>query len=658
MDIREPPHAPVARRRLVAALAVTLAAWVPAAIAGVLSVVYGIPVVAQQEFASLYLLNAVVWGGVAGLLLARRPTPVGAIVAVTAIGSGVSALTRQLVRSPLGDGIPLGLAEHTLDRLWMPGTLATLSILPLLLTSRPLGARTRALVVVGLAVAVVPLVVGSIRQRPGAAANPLAIEALQDAVVVIFPVALTISVALAIVTDAVLLWRWRRGPADDRRGTGWLVVGQTAQILFFGPTFLPWFPIPAQQLFQSFPLAPVLALVFMAAAVVVVALGGRLWGIDTTVNRVVVEVLLLVVVVLGVISLAFPFSTSLPVPPTIAGVAAVVGLALVLEPLRRFLQRRVDALVYGDAADPAQLLARLGTAPSDGRVLDALVTELRDALRLESLEVRPADEPVPAADPGRHHLVLTLRGAAGDVGWVRATPTGRQRIDPRTRRVLEGISGVLAVALQLDGTHRELAEARDRVLAVGDEERRMLRRELREGLEPDLAASAVRLAALGTLETSSPTEARAALGRIRTDLADSTTDVRDLARTLLPGALDAGDLDAAVRELARRFSGDRLEIDVRSERAGELAVAQQNAVHHLAAEAVLLLRRASGARHATLSLEVRDDLAIVGLDADAPFAAGSRAAVSVRSISERADELGGRVEVRGDGTGIHVEVPR
>ena len=654
MIIRDPAD----RRRLVGALVVVAGAWLPALAALILSAVYALPIVGLNEFMSLYLLNAIVWGGVSGLLIARRPNPVGIITAITAITSAVSALVRQLVRSPLSTGIDPGIAEHVLDRLWMPGTLATLSILPLLLTSRPLGPRMRLLVGVGLVAATLPLLVSIVRQKPDAPDNPLGIDdaRAQVVVVAVFESALALSVAIAVITAVILVGRWRRGSADDRRGLGWLAIGQIALILFFGPTFLPRLPVASQQLFQFFPLAPILAVLFMAAAVVVVALGTRLWGIESTVNRVVADGLLLVVVLLTYVSLALPLSMALPVPPTIAGVAGVVAFALALQPLRHFIRRRVDALVYGDAADPDQLLARVGGVRADGDVLVTLISEVRTALRLERLEVRVAEAGQVPVDDDRS-LLLPLRGGSGVVGWVRATPRGRQRLDQRTRSVLENVSGVLAVALQLDTAHRELGEARDRTLSVAGEERRMLRRELHDGLEPALATASARLEEVADHWPADRSRVRAELADVRTELARRTTDVRDLARTLLPGALDAGDLGTALEELAARFSGERLRIGVAATGVDGLDPAMQTAVHHLAAEAVLLLRRAPRVRAAELRVEVGSEWIAIELAADAPFAEGAAAAAALTSIAERSRELGGRPGAA-DPRAVRVEVPR
>ena len=71
------------------------------------------------------------------------------------------------------------------------------------------------------------------------------------------------------------------------------------------------------------------------------------------------NVLLLVALLLAYVSVATALTVLLPVPPTIAGVAGVAVLALGIAPLQRWIQRRVDSLVYGDAAEPAQLLRRV-----------------------------------------------------------------------------------------------------------------------------------------------------------------------------------------------------------------------------------------------------------------------------------------------------------
>lgn len=645
-------------------LAVVGISWGSALLAVGLSVAHGLPVVARGEFVSLYLLQAVAWGGVSALVLTLRTNPVGILLAATAIGSGLSAVSAQFARIPGAGLLDPGFSAHVLERLWMPGTLVTLSVVPLLLTTRPATRATRLLVGAGILAAVVALLASIPRQRPTAPPNPLAVDLplVQEVAVAAFVGALAVSVAIAIVTDIVLIVRWRRRPAEDRRGLGWLVLGQSLVVVFFGPTFLPWLSAPILDFSTYSPLVQPLAVVFMVVAVVAVTLGQRLWGIDIAVNRVVVDVLLLLVLVLLYTSIAIPISILLPVPPTIAGAAGVAAFAVALAPIRRWVRARVDALVYGDAADPAQLLARLGTRPgrTDAGLAD-LVAELRETLRLGRLEVRTAETEEPVVATARTAgvgTVLPLRSATGIVGWLHAEGPDGRRLDSGTRQVLERIAGVLVVTLQLETVNRELAETRDRALVVGAEERRMVRYELRDGLAPALAASVERLSGLPRLTRTDLAAARSEVAAVHREIAARAMEVRDLARTLVPGALDAGDFDAALAELAARFTGDRLAVSTYSRGAIDLDPVRQSALHHLAAEAVLLLRRVEGVRRAVIRVVVEEGCAELTIEADAPFTRSRRAAPTLSSLADRADDLGAELELIPAGTGIRVTVPR
>ncbi|WP_205812756.1 hypothetical protein, partial [Microbacterium sp. K41] len=114
-------------------------------------------------------------------------------------------------------------------------------------------------------------------------------------------------------------------------------------------------------------------------------------------------------------------------------------------------------------------------------------------------------------------------------------------------------------------------------------ERRFARAEIEAGLEPVLAR--VRRALRALPDSPRPDlvlrDASAALQA-------ATTEVRDLARTLLPGALDAGDLTGALSELAARFPEPVLHADVRQ------APEHPEHLYHLVAEAMLRARREGG----------------------------------------------------------------
>ena len=144
------------------------------AIAVVLAVIAGAPYAVKGDFVIIYVGYAIVWGGIAGLLVARGARFVGVILAVQGIGAGLSAVLTVIARFEPADAAAHGLLVHLADRPWIPGALASFSILPLLLTTRTLAPATRALVGVGLTASLLPAMIAPFRQRDGQPVNPLA----------------------------------------------------------------------------------------------------------------------------------------------------------------------------------------------------------------------------------------------------------------------------------------------------------------------------------------------------------------------------------------------------------------------------------------------------------------------------------------------------
>lgn len=660
-----PARAGSGARRL--GLAVLIVSWSLVLVSVALAAWVGPPYVEQGDLTVVYLGFAVVWGGVACIIVRRGALVIGAILSLQAIGSGLSLLLTVFARTDPGGAGFAALLEHTADRLWVPGALTSFAILPLLLTTLPLGRAVRSLVVGAIIVALVPVLLAPLRQRARDPLNPLAPTdpAVQELLRVTIVAAFTIIVAISAVSLAVAVWRRWWGPLADRPGQGWVALGQAMLVVFASPIFLPIAPQLSRTLDAIAPLAPLVALLFMPAAVIVFALGRRMGGIDVTVNRAVVNVLLVAVLVLAYSAIATTLALTLPVPPLIAGVIGVAALVLSLEPLRAWIQGRVDQLVYGDAADPAQLVRTLGDrVPDDvsGDDLRALAEELRASLRLARLELHSTEPGCVRAlsgSGGGPAVRIPLRGSAGEVGWIEAAAPGRQRVDRRVVRVLDQVSGVLAIAMKLSAINRDILEAGERVRDVGAEERRMVARELDGSLGPGLARGAERLDRVTQLVAEGSPAAGVELAALRTELAERTGEVRDLARTLLPGALDMGDIDTALRELADRFSSARLDIVVEGRLGDAIPDGREAAVHHLIAELVLLIRRAPDARRARIRIDVEPRNVRIALEVDGRGRDVDEQAI-LASVRDRADELGGDFidTPHAVGRTLLVEVPR
>ena len=197
------------------------------------------------------------------------------------------------------------------------------------------------------------------------------------------------------------------------------------------------------------------------------------------------------------------------------------------------------------------------------------------------------------------------------------------------------------------------------------EERNRLARELHDAVTQKLFGIVLATETVATLLDADPAKARAQLTRLRELAQEAMDELRSLIFELRPAALEAEGLATTLRKhvdvLRRVF---RREIGLRigdvprlapATDAEVLRIAQealQNAIRHAHAERIDVQLGATDGR---VRLTVTDDG--VGFD---PAAAKLRARrLGLTSMEERAEALGGRLEIRsepGAGTTVELEV--
>ena len=642
------------------AVAVWLIAWTVALVAVVIEVIdAGEPL--SMSYWVMDVVSAFVYGAAALVMLPRSRHFAAWIISMVAVGCGLSGLATQYALLGMSNPTLPGVAfvAVTGSWIWIPGTYLSMSGLPWVVTSRtvPRWAYVVVLFAVGLVAAAVVRVATldyAFFDNPTAVASKSWQHAMET-------VGLWPERAIALLGLAGSVWllhRWRRD-LELRAGLGWLLVGQLFIVLAFLPVaFVRMTPEWA----EVSGVALIAAQVFLPVSLLVLVLRHQLWGIDVTVSRVTVWGLLTGLVLAGYAALAWAAERVVPEARGAAGLLAV-GLVIALgQPLRSWLQRRVDLLIYGAGVDPAHLLGSLSRDFGEGRSgtsLDHLVDTLRVGLRLGGVEVRASDGGVRAVsgrvEPADLELPLAVEGRP--LGKVRVAAVTGQRLDPRTRRAVEQMVGVIGVSLELVQVNEQLAGARDRLVEVRQEERRMLRRDLHDGMGPALAGVGLGLAAAQRRLTHDPAGTAALLAELEAEVERRTEDVRLMARALLPAQLDDGDLDRALGVLADRFRASGIEVDVAYGLEEQLTTRYQIAVYHVAAEALMNAYR--HARATTVSIVVRSAASGVELEvADDGRGLGdaSDAGVGLRSMRERAAELAGELSVaaRADGPGTRV----
>ncbi|WP_336921586.1 sensor histidine kinase [Aquipuribacter sp. SD81] len=608
-------------------------------------------------FYAVDLAVAVVFGAVGAVVLWRVVHPVAVLMSLAAVGGalaclgyGYDALGREVGGLPAQDAV-----YRLFSTAWLPGTFAMFLVLPWLVRedgSWPPDRAGRAGLGAGLFVT--SLVLG-IQFLPETGAAFLAFSALT-----------AVAVVLGLVAAWACVRRRRDLPPGQRTPYVWLALGTATVAVSFVPFAVP--PLLGVVPVAVVPSLHLVSQVLLPGAVMVVVLRRRLWGLDLALSRAVLAGALTAVLVL-----AYVVVTALVgalVPGTGLGqLAAAAAVVAAVQPSRLWLQRRVDRLVHGDAHDPAQAVRRLGAslgaASSTEDLLEGLVDGVVAALRLDGAVLVVDGEEVlrrGRPSPGPDTLGVPLQHRGAPVGRLDVTAPGGERLDARGRAALADLAGVVAAGVALTVAARDLETAREKVTEARLAERRVLRRELHDGLGPSLAGIRLGIGAARNVVREDPAAAADLLEALQAELDERVQDVRTLSRDLLPPALDELGLLPALTELAARHATGgldvRLDLDpATSALRGPLAVT----AYGIVVEAVTNVARHSGASCATVRLRREDDRLLVHVDDDGT-GIGDRAVpgVGTSSMRERAEEVGGTLRLGaapGGGTRVAAELP-
>jgi signal transduction histidine kinase len=208
----------------------------------------------------------------------------------------------------------------------------------------------------------------------------------------------------------------------------------------------------------------------------------------------------------------------------------------------------------------------------------------------------------------------------------------------------------------------ELRRAREHLVVAREEERRRLRRDLHDELAPQLAGLALSGAAVRQFVTTDPAGAIDLAGQLAVDLRRASQQVREIAYDLRPPVLDDLGLTAAIVDrVARRHEGGEPNVVIDApENRLELPAAVELAALRIVQEAVTNTRNHAGASECRVVLQLDGRALLVQVSDDGRgFRADVRKGVGLRSMTERATELGGTCDVTSSpgGTSVLVRLP-
>ena len=512
-----------------------------------------------------------------------------------------------------------------------------------------------------------------VAQRPSFAGSP------EDwSVLGVAQFALLVAMLLAVI--AVLV-RFRDARGDVRQQCKWVLWGGAVAAILFGTGMtLAGSAVDA--------MSPILVFVGFAALVSsygVAIVRYRLYDVDLVISRTIVYALLAAIITGAYVGVVVGVGRLLGTggePDTILAIATTAAVAAAFQPLRRRLQRFVDRLVSGRRATPHEVLSeftRLVSA-NDDRLLDLVARSLVDGtganraevwVRIEGEAIRavawPPDDETDERSPLDRATRVPIEHGGIELGELVLSAGPGQRISDDDRMLAEQVASGMGLALAnrtLTGTLErrvvELRDSRRRLVALQDETRRRLERDLHDGAQQQLVALRVKLGlARKIAQADGATRTDDALARLADDADRVVEDMREFARGVYPPLLEAEGLRAAIRALGRRSPVPvtihtdglgRYERDVESTVNICVTEALRNVVEHGGpCRAVVTLGQSNG----VVDFEVSDD--------GRGFDVGTTVrGAGLTSMADRIDALAGTLQVRstpGGGTRIAGSIP-
>lgn len=418
----------------------------------------------------------------------------------------------------------------------------------------------------------------------------------------------------------------------------------------------------------------------------------RLWEIDLVINRSLVYggLTALIIVIYGLVVGGLGVLVGRQSGIALA-VGATVVVAILFQPLRARVQRGVNRLMYGQRDDPIAVLTHLGhqleATTTPAALLPAIVATVGQALRLPYVAIAVADgdghtllaeHPAPSlswpasaaslpalrphAPPATPVMTFPLTSHGAVVGQLIVAPRAAgESFSLADRRLLTSVAQRAGAAVETVQLAADLQRSRERLVLAREEERRRLRRDLHDGLGPQLASLTLQLDAAGNLLASNPAQAARLLQEVKTQTQTAIADVRRLVYDLRPPALDQLGLVGALQQQAASVASAALDVHVAAPPdLPALPAAVEVAAYRIAAEALTNVVRHSRARRCDVWLCLDDALYVAVDDDGAGLPGDLRAGVGLTSMRERAEELGGalRVERRPEsGTRVIARLP-
>jgi signal transduction histidine kinase len=203
----------------------------------------------------------------------------------------------------------------------------------------------------------------------------------------------------------------------------------------------------------------------------------------------------------------------------------------------------------------------------------------------------------------------------------------------------------------------DLRDARARIIAAADAERRRIERDLHDGAQQRMVALAVKLGIAEAKVGTDAEEAARLIAEARQEAQLAVKELRELARGIHPAVLSDRGLGPALEALAARAP---VPVEVRGVPEEPLPRPVEAAVYFVTAEALTNVAKYAQADTASVALSIAEDRVRLEIRDDGVGGADSAVGGGVAGLCDRVEALDGELTVEsppGGGTTVTAEIP-
>ena len=406
----------------------------------------------------------------------------------------------------------------------------------------------------------------------------------------------------------------------------------------------------------------------------------RLFDVDVVISRTFVYGFLGLLISLLYVAIVVGVSAVLGTqgnPSALLSVVAIALVAIVIQPVRRRLQRLADLLVYGKRATPYQVLSDFArqVAAADETLLVDVARSLVDGTSGDNATIwLVTDDGLMAAAtwpesirPGfdDHDLSVEVVHDGELLGIISVRSPKSVEPSQADQRLLAQIVSGIGLALRnfqltadLQKRVGDLRESRRRIVAVQDETRRRLERDLHDGAQQHLVALKVKMGLAANMARSQDAVRTAELlAGLSGEADDAIQSMRDFARGIYPPLLQAEGLGAAISAQARKMP---MVVSVEASGLGRYGSEIESTVYFCVLESLQNVVKHAQASTARVVLEESDGQLKFTVTDDGMGFGAIQSGSGLVNLVDRIDSVGGVCNVEsapGQGTTVSGSIP-